>query len=170
MTLNHRDGEWRLVSTRGSTNLSHLVLAPEAGIMEWSVSMLISSTGVCFKLDQLQRKTKQWIKLSKGPTRSCLVCLQGWTLILQTGNRRFSPDYRNTAELLAQRWPIIISSMLLTQTRWSTKAQTVRDDINNKKKTCIFVKVMCPFFQKRIWSNVGREEVNDTHPLGKARQ
>lgn len=75
----HRDWKCQFVSTRGCTNLSHLVLAPEAGIMEWRVSMFISCTSVCFKLDQLQRRQHNGLNLKKGPVRSCLVCMQGLT-------------------------------------------------------------------------------------------
>lgn len=48
-------------TSRGGTHLSHLVLAPEAGIMQWCVSVLIGSICVCFALDQLkERETKDY--------------------------------------------------------------------------------------------------------------
>lgn len=48
-------------ASRVCTNLSHLVLAPEAGIMQWCVSVLIGSICVCFALDQLkERETKDY--------------------------------------------------------------------------------------------------------------
>lgn len=129
MTLYHRGSQWRLVSTRGSTNLSHLVLAPEAGIMKWSVSVFISCTSVCFKLDQLQGKTKQWIKFSIGPVRCCLVCPQRWMLILQTENRRFSPDFWNIAELLGH------VGLLLILASSSPESDTLKLKTLNSERT-----------------------------------
>lgn len=41
-------------TTRGSPNLRHVIVAPEAGIMQWCVSMLIGWICVCFALDQLK--------------------------------------------------------------------------------------------------------------------
>lgn len=43
-------------TTRGRTNLSHLVLAPEAGVMQWCVPVFIGCISVCFALDQLKEK------------------------------------------------------------------------------------------------------------------
>ena len=59
----------RKVSTRGHTYLSHLVLAPEAGIMQWCVPVFIGCICICFALDQLKVKAK-----NKG-----LYKKQGWS-------------------------------------------------------------------------------------------
>ncbi len=68
-------------TTRGHTDLSHLVLAPEAGIMQWCVPVLIGCISVCFALDQLKMKTKQKIMSKTRLVRSCLDCKQGWVLM-----------------------------------------------------------------------------------------
>lgn len=53
-------------TTRGRTNLSHLVLAPEAGIMQWCVPMFIGCISVSFALDQLERSRNKGLYAKQG--------------------------------------------------------------------------------------------------------
>ncbi len=73
-----------LKTTRGRTNLSHLVLAPEAGVMQWRVPVFIGCISICFALDQLKEKQKQRIICKTRLVRSCLGCIQGRVLMLPT--------------------------------------------------------------------------------------
>lgn len=55
-------------TTRGRANLSHQVLAPEAGIVQWCVPMFIGCISVCFALDQLKNKqTKDYMQIRDWP-------------------------------------------------------------------------------------------------------
>lgn len=56
---------WRL-ATRGSTHLGHQVLAPEAGVVQRRVAMLVGRIGVRLALNQLEDKSTAQFRLETG--------------------------------------------------------------------------------------------------------